>query len=45
MLDTENRKTRMITQVHDELVFEVPLEELQKVGSEISRLMADVAHL
>ena len=35
----------MILQVHHELVFEVPLEELQKVGSEISRLMADVAHL
>ena len=45
MLDTENRKTRTILQVHDELVFEVPLEEVQKVGSEIPRLMADVAHL
>ena len=45
MPDTENRKTRMILQMHDELVFEVPLEEVQKVGSEIPRLMADVAHL
>ena len=45
MLNTKNRKTRIIMQVHDELVFEVPLEEVQKVGSEISRLMADVAHL
>ena len=38
-------QNQFIMQVHDELVFEVPLEVLQKVGSEISRLMADVAHL
>ena len=45
MLDKENRKTRMIMQVHDELVFEVPLEEVEWVRLEIPRLMADVAQL
>ena len=45
MLDKENRKTRMIMQVHDELVFEVPLEEAEWVRLEIPRLMAGVAQL
>ena len=45
VLDKENRKTRMIMQVHDELVFEVPLEEVEWVRLEIPRLMADVAEL
>ena len=45
VLDKENRKTRMIMQVHDELVFEVPLEEVEWVRLEIPRLMADVAQL
>ncbi len=45
VLDSENRKTRMIMQVHDELVFEVPLDEVDWVRVEIPRLMAVVAEL
>ncbi len=45
VLDSENRKTKMIMQVHDELVFEVPLEEVDWVRVEIPRLMASVAQL
>ena len=45
VLDKENRKTKMIMQVHDELVFEVPLDEVEWVRVEIPRLMASVAQL
>ena len=45
VLDSENRKTRMIMQVHDELVFEVPVDEVEWVRVEIPRLMAGVAEL
>ena len=45
VLDGENRKTKMIMQVHDELVFEVPLDEVEWVRVEIPRLMAGVAQL
>jgi len=45
VLDKENRKTRMIMQVHDELVFEVPADEVDWVRVEIPRLMAGVAQL
>ena len=45
VLDSENRKTKMIMQVHDELVFEVPLDEVEWVRVEIPRLMAGVAQL
>ena len=45
VLDKENRKTRMIMQVHDELVFEVPTGEVEWVRVEIPRLMASVAQL
>lgn len=45
VLDKENRKTRMIMQVHDELVFEVPAGEVEWVRVEIPRLMASVAQL
>ncbi len=44
-LDTQQRATRMIMQVHDELVFEVPQAELDWVRSEVPRLMAGVAEL
>ena len=44
-LDTEHRASRMIMQVHDELVFEVPLAEVDWVKAEVPRLMAEVATL
>jgi DNA polymerase-1 len=45
VLDAEQRGTRMIMQVHDELVFEVPENEVAWLKTEIPRLMAGVAHL
>lgn len=45
VLDAEQRRTKMIMQVHDELVFEVPEDEVEWVRSEIPRLMAGVAEL
>jgi DNA polymerase-1 len=45
VLDREQRKTKMIMQVHDELVFEVPEAELEWARTEIPRLMASVADL
>ena len=45
VLDAEKRGTRMIMQVHDELVFEVPEGEVDWLRLEIPRLMAGVAQL
>jgi DNA polymerase-1 len=45
VLDDEQRGTKMIMQVHDELVFEVPEAEVEWVRHEIPRLMAGVADL
>ena len=45
VLDAQQRRTRMIMQVHDELVFEVPEDEVEWVRLEIPRLMAAVAQL
>ena len=45
VLDAEGRKTRMIMQVHDELVFEVPEAEVDWLRREIPRIMAGVAKL
>ena len=44
-LDAQQRGTKMIMQVHDELVFEVPEAEVDWVRTEIPRLMAGVADL
>jgi DNA polymerase-1 len=44
-LDREQRATRMIMQVHDELVFEVPEAELDWARAEVPRIMASVAEL
>ena len=45
VLDAENRATKMVMQVHDELVFEVADAEVEWLRSEIPRIMADVALL
>jgi DNA polymerase-1 len=45
VLDAEQRATKMIMQVHDELVFEVPESEVDWLKVEIPRLMAAVAEL
>ena len=44
-LDAQPRGTRMIMQVHDELVFEVPLGELDWAREAVPRVMASVAQL
>jgi DNA polymerase-1 len=44
-LDEQRRGTKMIMQVHDELVFEVPDGEVDWLRSEIPHLMAGVAAL
>ena len=44
-LDDQALQTKVIMQVHDELVFEVPLSEVDWVRSEVPRLMASVASL
>jgi len=44
-LDAQARRTAMVMQVHDELVFEVPDTEVEWARAEIPRLMAGVAQL
>jgi DNA polymerase-1 len=44
-LDRESLSARLIMQVHDELVLEVPHSELTRVREELPRLMAGVAQL
>ena len=44
-IESHKLRTRLIMQVHDELVFEVPDEELQQVRGELPRLMGGVAEL
>ncbi len=44
-LDREQRATRMVMQVHDELVLEVPLAEEAWAREAVPRLMAGVARL
>ena len=45
VIDDEARATRMVLQVHDELVFELPEGEVDWLKREIPRLMAGVADL
>ena len=44
-LETEKLETRMIMQVHDELVLEVPESELERVKAKVPELMSGVAKL
>jgi len=44
-LDAQHRRTAMVMQVHDELVFEVPGDELEWAKTEVPRLMSGVAQL
>ena len=44
-IEEKRLKTRMILQVHDELVFEVPVEELERARKLVKRLMEGVARL
>jgi DNA polymerase I len=44
-LEREQRATKMIMQVHDELVFEVPAAELDWARAEVPRIMASIAEL
>ncbi|MBV8209458.1 MAG: DNA polymerase I [Burkholderiaceae bacterium] len=44
-LQRESLRTRLIMQVHDELVFEVPDAELERVRSRVPELMDNVASL
>ena len=44
-LEKEQLKTRMLLQVHDELVFDVPLEEIELVQAKLPDLMCKVADL
>ncbi|QAZ38363.1 DNA polymerase I [Methylibium sp. Pch-M] len=44
-LDVQQRATRMVMQVHDELVFEVPEAELDWARTAVPELMAGVAEL
>ena len=44
-MEEKRLKARMILQVHDELVFEVPVEELERAKYLVKRLMEHVADL
>jgi DNA polymerase-1 len=44
-IDAQGRASRIVMQVHDELVFEVPQAEVDWVRSEVPRIMAGVAAL
>jgi DNA polymerase-1 len=44
-LEREKLKTKMLLQVHDELVFEAPPEELEHLKSSLPQLMGSIAKL
>ena len=44
-LDAQHRSIKVIMQVHDELVFEVPESEVDWLKTEVPRWMAEVAQL
>jgi DNA polymerase-1 len=45
LLESERMQSKMVMQVHDELVLEVPNAELEKVRIHLPQLMANVAQL
>jgi len=45
VLDAQHRSIKVIMQVHDELVFEVPESDVDWLKAEVPRLMAEVAQL
>ena len=44
-LEKEQLKTKLLLQVHDELVLDVPVDEIDLVKSKLPGLMCNVAHL
>ena len=44
-LKTEKLRTRMILQVHDELVFDVPVEEIEVVRNKVEELMKNAIQM
>jgi DNA polymerase I len=44
-LDRESLRSRLVMQVHDELVFEVPEPELERIRAQVPGLMCGVAAL
>ncbi len=44
-LESEQLKSKLIMQVHDELILEVPLDELERVKEKLRELMCGVAEL
>ena len=44
-LDRSNLGARMLLQVHDELVFEVPQDEIEPTAELIRKVMSQAAHL
>jgi len=44
-IDSSKLKSLLIMQVHDELVLEVPQDEVEMIRSNITRLMQSVARL
>ena len=43
-LKEKSYKTKMLLQVHDELVFEAPVEEVEEISLLIKNIMEEVAH-
>jgi DNA polymerase-1 len=44
-LERSNLGARMLLQVHDELVFEVPEQEIEPTAELVRKVMCDAAHL
>ena len=42
--EQKNKKTKMLVQIHDELIFETPKEELKRISKVIIEEMSSVAN-